>query len=102
MLVFSEDGQGHGEGIEGTVQHECNIVPVIDDQYRQIMRQRREEAEKPKRTTQYYENRGRNRMLENVVGKFFATANPTAAPKVRLLYVFTSVHNYINAKFTYG
>lgn len=83
MLVFTEDGEGHGVGIEGTVQHECNIVPIVDEDYRFIMRQRREEAEKPKRTTQYFEHSGKNRILENVHGKFFATSNPTAAPKRR-------------------
>jgi hypothetical protein len=32
--------------------------------------------------TQYVEHSGKNRMVENVVNKFFATANPVGAPKV--------------------
>ncbi|KAI9140346.1 transcription initiation factor IIF, beta subunit [Paraphysoderma sedebokerense] len=57
MLIFTENGQGAGVGIEGTVHHECTVTPVINDEYRKIMRQRQIDSLRPSRTVQALDER---------------------------------------------
>ena len=77
MLVFSQNKDGNSAvGIEGTIQHECSVVPVMDDDYRNIMRLRREAAEKPKRTTQLFELKGAEQMVRNVTQRFLDPSKP--------------------------
>ncbi len=87
MLVFSQNEDGsRALAIEGSVQHECSVTPVMDDDYRGIMRQRRQIAEKPKRTTQTCEIKGTDQ-VQNVTQRFLdpsKPAAPTTLYKVRL------------------
>ncbi|KAI3651508.1 hypothetical protein MP228_002811 [Amoeboaphelidium protococcarum] len=43
--------QEYTVGVEGCVQHECNVIPVMDADYRNILRLRKEKAEQPVRVT---------------------------------------------------
>lgn len=70
MLMFTENEQGKAVGIEGTIQHECTVVPNMDEDYRRIMRERREEAERPKRSVQVVEAKGKSQMLELKADRF--------------------------------
>jgi transcription initiation factor TFIIF subunit beta len=64
VLIFTQDArEGHAVSLEGVVQHECRVMPYMSDDYRQMIRQRREEAERPKRTTQMFESKGSDRMV---------------------------------------
>ena len=38
MLVFTEDPESHlhARSLEGTVQHECQVMPTMDEAYRQV------------------------------------------------------------------
>lgn len=70
LLCFTEDDEGVALSVEGTVQYECNVVPVMNDEYRNIMRLRREQAEKPKRSTQLYEALGKPQSATQKTGLF--------------------------------
>jgi hypothetical protein len=36
--------------LSGTIAHECQVAPVLDDNYRAVMRARQQKATQPKRT----------------------------------------------------
>lgn len=52
MHLFSEDIAGRATRIEGRVDKEFYMKPVMNDEYRQVMSKRREAASRPKRTIQ--------------------------------------------------
>jgi transcription initiation factor TFIIF subunit beta len=52
MHLFCEDIAGRAMMIEGKVDKECHMNPIMDEDYRQIMQKRNVEASKPKRTIQ--------------------------------------------------
>lgn len=65
-VVFSESVEdAKAKRIIGMVQHECKALPLMNEEYRSIMRSRRVEAEKPKRMTQMFESSGSVRMVKN-------------------------------------
>lgn len=52
MHLFCEDLAGRALMVEGKVEQECQLKPVLNDQYREVMRRRNEQANKPRRTVQ--------------------------------------------------
>lgn len=52
LHLFCEDVTGSAVMIEGKVEQECQLKPVLDEQYRNMMKKRDEMANKPKRTIQ--------------------------------------------------
>lgn len=52
MHLFCEDLAGRAVMVEGKVEQECQLKPVLNEQYRDIMRKRNEHANKPKRSVQ--------------------------------------------------
>lgn len=89
MLVFTErtEDASLAQSIEGWVQHECNVQPVMDDSYRNMLRARRVEAERPKRTTQAIEVTGQSRLitLEKQSLQIGQTSEFKVMPKVLLI-----------------
>lgn len=69
MLVFTEStippkpapGSRYAEprasAVEGTVQHECNILPLMNDEYMRVLAYRKSLAEQPKRSTKELETK---------------------------------------------
>lgn len=87
MLVFTEDSNSMAKGIEGTVQHECHATPIMNEEYRNIMRYRRSQASKPSRSTRALsdeskpiEDRTRKRMVIPTTDSYLMTAQPALAP----------------------
>ena len=77
MYVFAaEDGEcastgidpyhanpnAHAIAVEGRVEYECNLKPVLNDAYRQVMRRREENANRPKRTIRVLEESERHQI----------------------------------------
>lgn len=52
MHLFCEDLAGRALLVEGKVEQECQLKPVLNEQYREVMRQRNETANRPKRSIQ--------------------------------------------------
>lgn len=52
MHLFAEDIAGRAMMIEGKVDKEFYMKPVLNEDYRQIMQKRNEESSRPKRTIQ--------------------------------------------------
>ncbi|PJF19483.1 hypothetical protein PSACC_00218 [Paramicrosporidium saccamoebae] len=52
MHLFCEDLAGRAIMIEGKVEQECQLRPVLNDQYREVMRRRNDLANRPRRTVQ--------------------------------------------------
>lgn len=52
MHVFCEDLAGNALMIEGKVEQDCQLKPILNDQYREVMKQRDEQANRPRRTVQ--------------------------------------------------
>lgn len=50
MYVFTETEQGEAIGIQGKIEHECQIRPKLNDEYRALMERRNRQAIGPKRT----------------------------------------------------
>lgn len=81
LFAFSEGTDEKAVAIEGTIQHECKVMPVMNENYRKIMRQRRIEAEKPKRTTLMFEASGTTRMVSMAKGNI-SISQPSVSSKV--------------------
>jgi len=58
MHLFCEDLAGQALLVEGKVEQECHLKPVLNEQYRDVMRRRNEVANKPKRTIQVVDAQG--------------------------------------------
>lgn len=52
MHLFCEDLSGRAVMIEGKVEQECQLRPILNEQYRDVMRRRNETANRPRRTVQ--------------------------------------------------
>lgn len=52
MHLFAEDIAGRAMMIEGKVDKEFYMKPVLNEEYRQVMQKRNEEASRPKRSIQ--------------------------------------------------
>lgn len=50
MYIWAEDEAGRPVAMEGRVEQECQLKPLLNDQYRQVMQQRESLANRPKRT----------------------------------------------------
>eukprot|EP00158_Paraphelidium_tribonemae_P001651 Partr_v1_DN24656_c0_g1_i2_m59796 putative factor iif len=83
VFVFSQDGPQHAHEIDGTVQYEFHATPVIDENYRNIMRMRRQAAEKPQRTTQFVEAKGNVQGVSQVTKSFLASTSLAIPPSNR-------------------
>lgn len=56
MHIFCEDFMGRALMVEGRVEQECQLKPVLSEQYREVMRRRDEAANKPKRSIKVVES----------------------------------------------
>ena len=52
LHLFCEDFAGNAIAVDGKVEQECQLKPVLDDNYRSVLRMRDEQANKPKRSIQ--------------------------------------------------
>lgn len=57
MHLFSESGTGKATAIEGRVEQECHMKPIMNEEYRAMLHQRTIEANRPKRTVQLVDSR---------------------------------------------
>ena len=71
--------------ITGTVQFEFHATPVIDDDYRSIMRKRKEMSESGARSTQIIEAKGELQSVQNVSKKFLDSAS-IQAPSAMIVH----------------
>jgi transcription initiation factor TFIIF subunit beta len=53
MYMFSEDDNNEAKSIEGKVEQECQMKPMLNQGYRQMLYSRTQEANMPARSVQY-------------------------------------------------
>lgn len=63
MHLFCEDVAGRALMIEGKVEQECQLKPVLNEQYREVMRRRNELANRPRRSVQLVDTVGENMQM---------------------------------------
>lgn len=66
MHLFCEDIAGRAMRIEGRVDKEFYMKPVLNDEYRSVMQKRNEEASRPKRSVQIVEDVQAGRRIDIV------------------------------------
>jgi hypothetical protein len=88
VLIFSEHPEtGAAVAIEGTVQYEFNITPELNEDYRAIMRARRQQAETKTRSTQMLDVSADLHAVSAVSQRFMNT--DTVLQRQKVVYVAT-------------
>lgn len=106
--AFSEkEGNNHSLEIEGKIEQECLVKPIINDTYKQLVKERNVKSNQPKRTIQYLDQErtdvkygvlapvSENILLTKKKQKFSSEHKRERLPRAELLdLLFTAFEKY--------